>query len=138
MNLVAKLHQAFVNDFNLKEDVLFNKNAGPLCLYSRKPTILILSIVKFALQKQDVTQKEDKSKIYSIPLKDYEHLFRRCCILKEKLNSPTRERLKMRKCNKDMFLIHLDHLVFFYIKLQEATTIFVITMKRIIALLNQK
>lgn len=36
MNLVAKLHQAFVNDFNLKEDVLFNKNAGPLCLYRKK------------------------------------------------------------------------------------------------------
>ena len=98
----------------------------------RKPTILILSIVKSAFQK------EDKSKIYSITLRGYEHLFRRYCILKEKLNSATRETLEMWKCNTDMFLIHLDHLVFFYIKLQEATTIFMITMKRIIALLNQK
>lgn len=157
MNLAAKLHLAFFNDFSRKEDFFFNKDAGSLCLCKknmalkkaktgiqsidillRKTTILILSIVKSVFQKQDVTQKEDKSKIYSIPLKGYEHLFRRYCILKEKLNSATRERLEIRKCNTDMLLIHLDHLAFFYIKLQEATTIFVITMKRIIALLNQK
>ena len=151
MTLVAKLHLAFLMIliakkifYLIKMQVLFVCTERNMALKKakvgrkwidillRKPTILILSIVKSAFQK------EDKSKIYSITLKGYEHLFRRYCILKEKLNSATRETLEMWKCNTDMFLIHLDHLVFFYIKLQEATTIFMITMKRIIALLNQK
>ncbi len=36
MTLVAKLHLAFFNDFNLKEVFFFNKDAGPLCLYRKK------------------------------------------------------------------------------------------------------
>lgn len=36
MNLVAKLHLDFVNDFSRKEDFFFNKDTGPLCLYRKK------------------------------------------------------------------------------------------------------
>ena len=32
MNLAAKLHLAFFNDFSRKEDFFFNKDAGSLCL----------------------------------------------------------------------------------------------------------
>lgn len=162
IHLVAKLHPAVSEGFRRKEDEFFyNKDAGLFVCpeghmavrkaktgktngrYNSQETHYFdITRCQNCPSKEGCYKEGAKSKTYSITLKSDEHLFQKQFQETPYFQEMARHRYKIEAKNAELKQRHgLDVAKasgLFNMELQAATTLFVVNMKRIVTLINQK